>query len=163
MLGRLLCPRTSTALPALYIQVGRGIPTPDCEPYPCTTPVADGDGLMPFGGLGEKHRVASPDGGFVQSVPDTTALFRGSLDAAYGADGAATQTMIGTHTVQRTSTFGGNDVELRLLVTDGGAHQTAATRGEFASEPRQWQFLAGFRRSPTGIVRRTGSAVTGTY
>lgn len=161
--GRLVCPRTSTTLPALYVQVGRGIPTPDCEPQPCTTPVADGDGIMPFGASGEKHRVASPDGGFVQSVPDTVALFRGSLEAAYGADGAATQTMIGTHTVQRTVTFGGNDVELRLLVTNGGAHQTAATRGEFASEPRQWQFLAGFRRGPTGIERRSGSPVTGTY
>ncbi len=161
--GRLLCPRTSTTLPALYIQVGRGIPTPDCEPQPCTTPLTDGDGIMPFGASGENHRVASPDGGFVQAVPDTVALFRGSLDAAYGADGAATQTTIGTHTVQRTATFGGNDVELRVLVTDGGAHQTAATRGEFASEPRQWQFLAGFRRGPAGIERRTGSPVTGTY
>ena len=96
-------------------------------------------------------------------MPDSIALFRGSLEAGYGADGAATQTMIGTHTVQRTTTFGGNDVELRLLVTNGGAHQTAATRGDFVSEPRQWQFLASFRRGPTGIQRRTGSSVAGTY
>jgi poly(3-hydroxybutyrate) depolymerase len=161
--GRLACPRASTSPPAIFVQVGRGIATPDCAPYPCTTPTVDGDGIMPFGAAGEQHRVASPDGGFVQSVADTVALLRGSLAAAYGADAPAVQTMIGTHTVQRTTTFGGDTVELRVLATEGGAHQTAGTRGEFASEARQWQFLAGFRRSATGIVRRVGAAVTGTY
>ena len=161
--GRITCPRIGTTPPAMYVQVGRGIATPDCEPFPCTTPSTDGDGIMPFGAPGEQHRVASPDRGFVQSVPDTIALLRGLLAAGYGADASAAQTMIGTHTVQRTTTFGGDAVELRVLVTEGGAHQTAGTRGEFASEPRQWQFLAGFRRSATGVVRRAGSSVTGTY
>ncbi len=157
------CPRTSTALPSIYFQVGRGIATPDCASFPCMNPIADGDGTMPFATPGARHRVNSPDLGFVQSFADTLELFRASLAASYGAETIEPPNMIGAHTAEQVRTLSEGRVELRSLVTDGGAHETVATRGEFASEARQWRFLAGFRRRAGRVERRAETSVMGSY
>lgn len=155
------CPSDGFEPPAMLFQEGRGIDTPDCEDYPCEAPVADGDGVMPYGAPGERHRVFSPDGGFVQSFEDTRDRFHAALDAAYGADGPAELDAIGEFTSRAVTVYGGG-AELRTLVTEGGAHQVGGARAEFASEGRQWQFLSRFRRVDGRIEQRAGE-VEGVY
>lgn len=160
-LGRPQCPRDGFEPPSMMFQVGRGIDTPDCEPYPCAMPVADGDGRMPYASHGERHRTYSPDGGHVVSFPETRDLFAGALDAAYG-NRFDEDAPIGLFTAVSVSTFDAR-VELRVLVTDGGAHDIGGVRGEFASEGRQWQFLSRFHRVAGRVEQRRAGSVEGDY
>ncbi|MDP3273847.1 MAG: hypothetical protein Q8Q09_01540 [Deltaproteobacteria bacterium] len=162
-MGRMRCPRVSMFMPPVMFSLGRGIPTADCERYPCTQPVTDGDGIMPYAVMGERHRVNSPDQGMVVSVADSLGVFRAAMTAAYGAPMPETQSMLGTFTELRTLTFGVGTVALHTMVTVGGAHEAASSRADFAPEPRQWAFLAGYRRRMGAIERRVGAAVTGEY
>ena len=162
--GRPRCPRSGIEPPAMYFQKGRGFPTPDCARFPCDAPVADGDGRMPFGAPGSMHRVFSPDGGFVRSFEDTRDLFDGALASAFGADGPAVLDAIGLFTERSIRSYAGGRLELRVLVTEGGAHATGGARAEFASPGRQWAFLSRFHRVDGRVeARRQGSSVRGTF
>ena len=70
---------------------------------------------------------------------------------------------LGAFSEERVVRYGDGTAELRAIITIGGAHETGGTRFDFANEPQQWAFVAGFRRSNGRVERRAQPAVSGEY
>lgn len=156
---RVACALTSEVLPPTSFVIGRGIPTPDCATYPCDAPTTDGDGTMPYGAPGERHRINSPDSGFVIAFEDTHASFL----AALGPSDTLPDVTIGAFTVESIVRRTGSAIEVRLLLTDGGAHTEIGTRHDVAPEARQWAFLSSFLRRDDGVVEARPTAISGEH
>jgi len=163
-LGRDLCPKIARRAFPLQIVLGTDLDTPQCKPYPCTSPVVSGDGAMPFGEAGKRYQVYSPDSGTVLSGPDTIAFWQAAIPAAAGESGKRIDDLVGFFTKRTTITLSATPARVETLVTSGGGHIIGATRMDFPGVGGGWAFLSRYRRSAAGTLTEVEPTwLTGVY
>lgn len=150
--GREACPKSARSPLPIQIVLGTDIDTPQCDVYPCDSPVTPGDGLMPFGDAGGRYTVFSPDRGVVLAGPDTIAFWQTA--AAAGEPGTKSDDMVGFFTQRTRITFASSPARVETWVTTGGGHVIGGTRMDFTSVAGGWAFLSQFRRDAAGVVTR---------
>jgi poly(3-hydroxybutyrate) depolymerase len=161
--GRERCPSSGPALPVAYF-LGNDVDTPNCMPYGCTSPVTNGDGVMPYGASGGVYVVNSPDTGYVLAGADGREYWVDYNSVPDASSPTMTSGSLGYFTTTSQDTFPNSAARVAAYVTAGGKHGTLVGRDDYAFEARQWEFVSSFRRSAAGGITYTQpTSLTGTY
>ncbi len=135
---------------SVFYMVGRGIETPNCDRYPCDSPVLDGDGRMLYGEAGQRANIYSPELGAVVSHEDAVSLWVARNGTALGATPSVSESTLGSFATVRQVRFDDHAALVEAVVVDGGAHEASAFRGDALPFARMWEFVARFERGEDG-------------
>jgi poly(3-hydroxybutyrate) depolymerase len=150
--GRELCNTSGPVLMPMIFILGNKIDTPSCQPYGCTSPKVNGDGVVPYGATGGVYYVNSPDGGRVISAPDTLQHWV-DYNTKSGAGGTqVTAVMVGQFTTVTRTDYSGSPARIELYEVEGGHHLVAGNRMDFNIWGRILDFVMRYRRNNAGTL-----------
>ena len=88
---------------------------------------------------------------------------RHCFQSAYGMEESNQTQNVGVFTEESLFTFNEGQVEFKVMIVEGGAHEIGGGRGDFAIEGQYWDFLSRFVRVNGVIQKRTENALSGEF